>query len=163
VSRIRPEDLAACFDAHARGLLLYARQLCGDRDAEDVVQEAFVKLSRMRRVPEHPAAWLFRVVRNGALDVARGHRRRDRRESRVSRREAWFDSADDRLDAALATAHLAELEPEIRSVVVARVWGNLTFDEIAQAEGCSVAAAHRRYRAGLAQLAERLGEPCPTN
>ena len=163
MGRARPEELAACFDAHARALFLYARQLCGDWDAEDVVQEAFIQLARVQRVPEHLVAWLYRVVRNRALDVARGQRRRDRRENQVSRPEAWFDTADERIDANLATAHLAELEPEIRSVVVARVWGNLTFDEIAQAEGCSIAAAHRRYRAGLARLAERLGEACPTN
>lgn len=158
-----PEELAACFDAHAPGLRLYARQFCGDGDAEDVVQEAFVGLARARVAPAHVAGWLYRVVRNAALDAARGRRRRDRREVQGAQREAWFDAADDRLDALEATAHLAGLPAELRSVVVARLWGNLTFDEIARAEGCSVAAAHRRYRAGLARLAERLGEPCPTN
>ena len=43
---------------------------------------------------------------------------------------------------------------------MARLWGGLTLEEVARLQGCSTTTAHRRYRAGLARLQERLA--CPT-
>jgi RNA polymerase sigma-70 factor (ECF subfamily) len=51
---------------------------------------------------------------------------------------------------------LAELPLEQREVIVARIWGGLTFEDIACVADCSVPTAHRRYHAGLAALRERL-------
>jgi RNA polymerase sigma-70 factor (ECF subfamily) len=45
---------------------------------------------------------------------------------------------------------------ELREVIVARLWGGLTFEAVAALAGTSVPTAHRRYQAGLAQLRERL-------
>lgn len=47
-------------------------------------------------------------------------------------------------------------------MIVARLWGGRTLDQIAAAAGYSVSTAFRRYEAGLAALRERLGAPCPT-
>jgi RNA polymerase sigma factor (sigma-70 family) len=157
MGRVGPEILGRLFDEHAAALVLYARQWC--EAAEDVVQEAFVSLARQRAVPDRLVPWLYRVVRNGALAAARGERRRRRREARASGGEAWFASADDRIDARRAQALLAELEPEVREAIVARLWGGLTFEEIAGVQGCSLTTAHRRYQAGLARLHERLERP----
>jgi DNA-directed RNA polymerase specialized sigma24 family protein len=44
----------------------------------------------------------------------------------------------------------------LREVIVARIWGGLTFDEIAQLVGCSLPTAHRRYQTGLTELRTRL-------
>jgi hypothetical protein len=49
MSVINPELLARLFDRHAPALALYARQWCGT--PEDVVQDAFVKLARLRTRP----------------------------------------------------------------------------------------------------------------
>ncbi len=155
MGRVGPELLGQLFEKHASALRLYARQWCGAPD--DVVQEAFVNLARQRSVPERVVPWLYRVVRNGALTALRQDRRRARREAWVSGGDqAWFASADDRIDARHAEALLAGLETDLRAAIVARIWGGLTFDEIARVEGCSVSTAHRRYLAGLAQLLERL-------
>ena len=54
-------DLARLIDANAAPLVLYARQWC--EAAEDVVQEAFLKLVRQSRPPVDVVAWLYRVVR----------------------------------------------------------------------------------------------------
>src|SRR5262249_25672525 len=70
--------------------------------------------------------------------------------------EAWFGRTDERLDADEVTRRLAELPLELREVIVARLWGGLTFEAVAALAGCSVPTAHRRYQAGLAQLRERL-------
>ena len=42
---------------------------------EDVVQDAVLKLAAQRVVPDNLAAWLFRVVRNGAIDAGQAARR----------------------------------------------------------------------------------------
>jgi DNA-directed RNA polymerase specialized sigma24 family protein len=51
---------------------------------------------------------------------------------------------------------LAELEPDVRELIIARLWGGLTYEEAARLQGCSLTTAHRRYQAGLARLHERL-------
>src|SRR6516225_7737331 len=114
-----PAALARLIDAHAAPLVLYARQWC---DApEDVVQEAFLKLVRQSRPPEDAVAWLYRVVRNGALDAAKMARRRQKRESAAARPVRWFVEPEvDGLDAATAVAALERLVPEQREVIVAR-------------------------------------------
>jgi RNA polymerase sigma-70 factor (ECF subfamily) len=147
------------FDAHAGALVLFARQWC---DApEDIVQDAFVALARQEDPPERAVSWLFRVVRNGAIAAARQSHRRRSREWRAAGSEAatdesWFAATDDRIDAEHATRLLAELDDELRAVIVARLWGGLTFEEIGRLQGCSQTTAHRRYQAGLARLHARL-------
>jgi RNA polymerase sigma factor (sigma-70 family) len=149
-----PHLLARLYRQHAPALRLYARQWGGG--AEDLVQEAFVCLARQESPPDNVRAWLYRVVRNQALTAARTAARRKRREELASAPEAWFSRADEQLDAREATRVLAELPLETREVIVARLWGGLTFEEIAGLVGCSLPTAHRRYQAGLAQLRERL-------
>src|SRR5437763_352252 len=64
-----PERLGFLLDRHAAALELYARQWCAL--PEDVVQEAFLKLARQVTPPAQPLAWLYRVVRNGAISAGR--------------------------------------------------------------------------------------------
>jgi RNA polymerase sigma-70 factor (ECF subfamily) len=111
-------------------------------------------------LPDQVAAWLHRVVKNAAISAGRSRRRRQKREARVSSGEAWFSSVDDQLDAQSATRMLCELELDCREVLIARLWGGLTFDQIARLQGCSLTTAHRRYQDGLARLHERLERPC---
>lgn len=161
MARIGPEILGRLFDEHAAPLLLFARQWCPA--AEDVVQDAFVALARQDPQPDRAVAWLYRVVRNRAIAASRQSRRRRNREERAASRESdpalggsWFAATDDRIDAEQAARLLAELDPETREVIVARLWGGLTFEEIARLLDCSLTTAHRRYQAGLARLHERL-------
>src|SRR5579871_5550745 len=156
--RIKPEDLGRLYREHAAALRLYLRQW--PEGGDDILQDAFIKLAQQSPVPDHVLPWLYRVVRNEALAASRGEARRRQREDRASLSEALFDRADDELDGRQATRLLAELPLEQREVVVARIWGELTFEEIAELAGCSLATAHRRYQAGLAALRERLELPC---
>jgi len=151
---MEPTVLGRLYRQHAPALLLYARQWGGS--AEDIVQEAFVRLAQQTPPPEQILPWLYRVVRNAALMVHRSAARRRQREQRVSRPEAWFATNEDRVDADEATRLLGELPLELREVIVARLWGGLTFEEIAGVVGCSLPTAHRRYQTGLTQLRERL-------
>jgi RNA polymerase sigma factor (sigma-70 family) len=153
---IGPKRLGPLFDTHAGPLALYARQWCDD--PEDIVQDAFVALARQRSWPDQVVPWLYRVVRNAAIAASRHDRRRQKREGRAASgaSAAWFAATDDLIDAAAASRLVAELDSETREVIVARIWGGLTFDEIARLQGCSLTTAHRRYHAGLARLQERL-------
>jgi len=151
---IEPDTLGRLYRQHAPALRLYARQWAGS--ADDLVQDAFVKLARQSPPPARVLPWLYRVVRNGARAVGRAEARRRRRESRASAPEAWFTATDDRLDAREATRLLAELPFDLREVIIARLWGGLTFEEVARLVGCSLPTAHRWYQAGLAELKERL-------
>ena len=158
--------LGRLVDRHAAALELFARQWCDT--PEDVVQEAFVKLAAQRTPPENPAAWLFRVVRNGALNAAQAARRRRRYETAAAESRAWFQAkrtvtSSDALDPETAAAELRTLPLEQREVIVAHLWGGLSFEEIAVVSGCSASTAHRLYSAGLSMMRERLGVTCRKN
>jgi RNA polymerase sigma-70 factor (ECF subfamily) len=151
---LAPEVLGSLYRRHAPALRLYAQQWC--QGGEDLVQEAFIKLAQQGSPPARVLAWLYRVVRNGALASNRAAARRRRREGRASAPEAWFSAADDELDAQTAARLLGELSVELREVIVARLWGGLTFEEVAGLVDCSLPTAHRRYQAGLAELKKKL-------
>ncbi len=155
-----PAWLARLLEEHGAALVLYARQWCAS--PEDVVQEAFAKLVSRPARPEHVVAWLYRVVRNGAMSAARGERRRKQREMHSATSEAWFSDAAGALDAREAAAALGSLASELREVVVARIWGGLTFAEIAELTETSTSTAQRRYEQGLRELQTRLEKPCET-
>ena len=158
-----PEQLSRLVDDYAAALVLYARQWCAV--PEDVVQDAFVKLAAQRPPPDNVAGWLYRVVRNGALAAVRAERRRRRHESAAARRTpSWFAASEAaRLDAETATAALQNLPLEQREILVAHLWGGLTFEQIGELIGASSSTAHRRYLAGLSALRERLRVPCPND
>jgi RNA polymerase sigma-70 factor (ECF subfamily) len=158
------DGLGRLIDQHAAALELYARQWC---DApEDVVQEAFLKLAGQAVLPANPAAWLFRVVRNGALNAATAARRRRRHETAAAAKaSSWFQPTSapthpDSLDPETAAAELSALPIEQREVIVAHLWGGLTFEQIGEVSGTSSSTAHRVYAAGLSALRERLGVSC---
>jgi len=154
-----PMTLGRLYRQHAPALRLYARQWSDS--GEDLVQDAFVRLAQQTPPPERVLSWLYRVIRNQALANYRSSARRRNRER--ARAGAWFRVADDPLDAQEATRLLAELSLEMREVIVAKLWGGLTFAEIAELVGCSLPTAQRRYQAGLTELRERLeGRWTPT-
>lgn len=162
-----PVRLGKLIDRHSAALELYARQWC--KDPLDVVQEAFVKLASQPVEPANPAAWLFRAVRNGAINegIARTRRRRHEREA-ACRTDNWFQSDEQSrhvsaIDPETAQAALEALSHDQREAVVARVWGGLTFEQIAELTGSSTSSVHRLYHGALTALRERLGVPCPTN
>ncbi len=161
MNQLGPEQISQLLDEHGAALVLYASQWC---DApEDVVQESLLQLVRQTNEPENVIGWLYRVVRNGAISASRSARRRVSRETAVAfDGEPWFHiSEGDRLDAAAATAAIKELPIEQRETVVARLWGGLSFKQIAELTGSSTSTAHRWYEAGLSTLRERLGAACP--
>jgi RNA polymerase sigma factor (sigma-70 family) len=159
MDELGPELLLRLLDEHSARLVLFAQQWC--RTPEDVVQEAFVRLMRELPPPSDPAAWHYRVVRNGAISASRSSSRRVRHESSAaSGREPWFaPSPEDRVDAQSAVDALQSLPIAQRETVVLRLWSNLSFEQIAELTETSASTAHRRYADGLTALRNRLQTP----
>jgi RNA polymerase sigma-70 factor (ECF subfamily) len=156
-----PEILGRLLDEHASALMLFARRWCSTPD--DVVQDAFLQLSRQPECPRDAVAWLYRVVRNGAISASRGEMRRRRHEAAAAAETSnWFAEVpiEMAIDAQTAAAALHQLPPEEFEVIVAHVWGGLTFIQIAALVSSTPSTVHRRYQAGLLALRNLLGEPC---
>jgi RNA polymerase sigma-70 factor, ECF subfamily len=152
--------------AHAPRFLLYARQHARcEADACDLVQEAVVESwGRQPNGTPPPIALVFATIRRRAIDLARSEDRRSGRELRVAEETAqiWFDSGieDRERDRLLQQAMNGILEI-YREVVILKVWGELTFAEIAEALDIPANTAASRYRYGLAELRKLTKENFP--
>jgi len=153
------ENWKNCFSEVAPGLLLFARQwVQSAADAEDIVQEAFVKFWRRNHNIDNRAL-LYSAVRSIALDFIRRDKRRARREATAFAEadptiEPHFELEDD-TQSALAAA-VESLPRDQREVLVLKIWNDLTFSEIAGALRISQNTAASRYRYALSNLKKSL-------
>lgn len=140
----------------------------GSRDeAEDVLQELYLKLNRLELQGEvrDPVAYLFR----SALNLARD-RRRERQRART--REAdWVEhSAPGRVEAPQVEAALAarqrlqairgaldELSPQCRRVFLLHKFEGLSHEEVARQAGISRSTVEKHMHTALRHLIARLG------
>lgn len=141
---------------HGPAALLFARQLTRSlADAEDAVQDGFVRFWRHRKFAKDPAALLFASVRSAALDLQRGERRRRKREERVGAERPLLTNAiphDAERKRAIERAIATLAEPQ-REVLVLKIWGGLTFGQIAESLGESANTIASRYRYAVEKLA----------
>jgi RNA polymerase sigma-70 factor (ECF subfamily) len=151
-------------DRHGDSLLLLARQWgVSATDAEDILQDAFFNFWAHRRSVVSPAAYLFRAVRNAAIDFGRRSFARQKRD-----RLAGLDAANavaapcyerggdsSERQRAIETA-LSALPAAQREVLVMKIWAGLTFDEIGKVAGVSANTAASRYRYALMSLRRHL-------
>jgi RNA polymerase sigma-70 factor (ECF subfamily) len=159
--------MAECADSwsvwleeHGAALLLLARHWVANRaDAEDVVQEAFIRFWHSRASVEVPVAYLYACVKHCALDWQRGRLRRQHREQTVARPEAesLFVAPVDQEERRLAIeSALRRLPTSQAEVLVMKIWGELSFPQIAAALETSPNTVASRYRYALAKLREEL-------
>ena len=128
----------------------------GTRDgAEDVVQSAFIKLASEEPPPGNPVAWLFKVSKRLAINEQLSRTKRRLRESRVGSHQA---ESIDRVSGFEMQDLLCSLDEREREIVIARIWGGLTFDEIAVARADSKATIWRSYQSGISKLKIAYGE-----
>ncbi len=158
-------------DRHQGSLLRYARGLIGRRGSEDVVQEVFLRLAE--RPPEMPAAasgdpasehavlssWLHRVTRNLCMDALRSEARRRRREEAV----APHDSTSGELEGveaqdtrAAVERSLEKLPADQREVLVLRLFGEKSYQEIAEVTGRKIGTIGWLVSVGMKALANEL-------
>jgi RNA polymerase sigma-70 factor (ECF subfamily) len=122
--------------------------------AEDVVHQVFLRLlSAEIEMPDVPVAYVYRAVRNAALNA----RRNGQRDAPLDSNSSIFERRDGNREAALALQRaLAELPEEQREVVVMRVWSGMTLEEVAAASGAPLNTVASRYRYALEKLREKL-------
>jgi RNA polymerase sigma-70 factor (ECF subfamily) len=149
------EDWKSCFAELGPGLVLFARQFVRtSADAEDIVQDAFVRFWRKQHSIENRAL-LYATVRSVALDLLRRDARRARREASASLEMEQTTGPqfnfDDGSQRALAAA-IDLLPAEQREVLVMKIWNELTFADIGTVLGISQNTAASRYRYALAAL-----------
>jgi len=147
-------------------LLLFARQQArSEADAQDLVQEAIVESWRLRsdEMPP-PIALVFATIRRRAVDKARREDRRAQRETAATREapQEWFDcDVEERERGRLVQDAMGRLPEIYRNVVMLKVWGCLTFAEIAVALEIPANTAASRYRYGLIELRKLTKEIFP--
>ncbi len=156
------EQWTAWFDQHAAPLVLFAQQIVARRcDAEDAVQEGFVRFWKHRGGTREPVAYLYACVRSCALDHLRRRKRRRvrEREASGSRDDHYLaDSGHQEERRLMIERALREIPAQQRQVVVMKIWGGLTFAQIAAALEVPPNTAASRYRYGLEQLRKHLDE-----
>ena len=153
------DDWQACFRQLGPALLLFARRWTHSRaEAEDIVQDAFVRFWRRQHSLEKRAL-LYAMVRSTALDHLRSDQRRARREASValdgdSHLEPQFTSEDEGQQ--MLAAAVERLPNEQREVVILKIWNELTFAEIGSILEISQNTAASRYRYALGALKKTL-------
>jgi len=143
----------------------------GTEEAEDLVQEAFLRLHRQvtRRGAEsirNMQGWLFQVAHNLAMDAIRKRERRERGKQKAAESGTLEADPPETVDALGEMIHqeacqkaLAELDrlpqPQ-RQAIFLRVIQEMTLREVGEVTGLTVGNAAYRIDQGLKTLARRL-------
>lgn len=151
------QEFEAVFRAIYPRLLRASGLLLGDQAAaEDVAQEAFARL--LARAPlDSPDAerWVFRVARNLAVSRLR-HDARQMPLAEVAEPPAATPGDEVGLRVEALRAAVMALPPKQREVVGLRVYGELSYEEIASAVGRSVGSVRQDLHRAKAALRETL-------
>lgn len=148
-------DVLALYEHHSPVLLAYACSFVPDfAVAEDAVHQVFLKLLRGEtKMPDTPIAYLYRAVRNTALNA----NRHTPHEQPIESQPQWFQhQGGDRESALALQTALTSLPEDQRETVLMKIWSGLTLQEVAAATGVSVNTAASRYRYALEKLRAQL-------
>ncbi len=156
------ESLVEVFEREEAPLLRFAVGLVRNREtAEDIVQDAFLKLQEVFAEVENPRAWLYRSVRNQGVS----HLRRAGRAMGVGSlgetpsEEPSPDDAAARLEACgLLKMLLAEMDKGDRELIEMKYNDHLSYAQIAQRTGLSISNVGYKLHHLLKRLARDLRE-----
>ena len=147
----------AWIEENGESFFLYARSQCrSDADAKDVLQEALTETWGRSGSKLPDRALVFATIRRRAIDAARSMDRRKIREVDFSSLGTDFFCPDfSASDVRHQLASAVEALPDsLQEVVVLRIWGGLTFSEIAKLMNLPLPTATSRYRYALERLRE---------
>jgi RNA polymerase sigma-70 factor, ECF subfamily len=163
VNEQKPMQLDELYDAYGDALYRYLTLKLGSaQDAEDVLQETFVRLARYgdrRRFIRDPKAFAFRCAHNEAHRFWKKRLRR-RAEEAIFRPDLvglLYHGENEASEIRLGKA-LAGLSAEQREVIHLRDFEGLTFRAIGSACGVSTHTAASRHRYGMDRLRAYFGE-----
>ncbi|MCX6953424.1 MAG: RNA polymerase sigma factor [Verrucomicrobia bacterium] len=157
----RPDQssLAAVFEAEESGLLRFAIGLVRRRDiAEELVQETFLRLHQVWGEVENPRAWLYRSLRNLALNHLRDRPNEAELQEDTTPHEAALPVEQLARHEAVGMVKLilAELPPEDRDLIRLKYHDDLKYHEISQRTGLTSGNVGYRLHHLLKSLADRL-------
>ena len=156
------EMLCDIYAHHRRGLFALAMAIVRDSPgAEDAVHDAFARLLASGARPSgDPVAYVFAVVRNAARDQLRMRPVALKMQATQSLfglpqrgPEGEAQLAEERQIICRAVDDLGD---EDRQVIVMKIYGGLTFDQIATACSQPLATVASRYRRALEKLRQAL-------
>jgi RNA polymerase sigma-70 factor (ECF subfamily) len=167
--------LAELYDRHSRRAYSVIMRILGSQsDAEDVLQETFVRVWSRAETYDAlmgtPSAWLTRIARNRAIDRLRARRVRGnvavrpivqagddapRSEEPVTRDTPETVLEGRTMAGAVRTA-LAALTPAQRTLIEAAYFEGYTHSELATRFGVPLGTVKTRIRTGLAAMRDRL-------
>ena len=155
---------------HMRAAYNLARWLVrDDQDAEDVVQESFLKAFKAQASfrGSDPKVWMLSIVRNAAMDFLRRHKS----SATVTLGDEGYDSKDDSPDPERALleqtrrervrAAISRLTPEFREAIVLREIEGLSYKEIAAIAEIPVGTVMSRLARARSLLLARLDGSSP--
>ena len=151
------ERLEELYDLYANRLYGYLVSItCSHADAEDLLQELFIKLAKSnieRRKIRKPRDYLFRSARNLAISHIRKRARekenREKLEQLVEPKPDWEITKE---ESELMNAALRALPLEQREVIALKIYEEMTFKQIAKLLEISTNTAASRYRYALDKL-----------
>jgi RNA polymerase sigma-70 factor, ECF subfamily len=159
LARGEPAAFAELYDACADRVGHYLLVRLGSwADADDVLQETFLRLARMREKlaeVENLEAYVITIARNEAARLAASRaKHRPNQEPLNAEKLFRYDSgdADARENAETVAAALERLQPDLREVVELKTFSGLTFQQISQATGLPQGTAATRYRSAMAKM-----------
>jgi RNA polymerase sigma factor (sigma-70 family) len=156
-----PRAIATLVSGSHAHVQRFANTLCSTpEDAEDAAQEALIVLYRKigtLRAAAALASWMFQIVRNECIRIARLALRRPI--SPAMAESSAEDAALARLEIERIVDSIAGLPPEQRAVLVLRDIQGLSGAATAQALGLSRAAMKSRLHRGRETLRSRLAAP----
>lgn len=157
------EAYAQLVKRHQGWCLRFAMRLLGDYDdAEDVVQDAFVRASHALaqcRNPDRFHAWIHQILVNRCRTAMERRATQDRWFVRLGNEDAIDSSEGDparMADRDELRQALLRLPPLYREAVVLKYANELTYDEMAEITGVGVPALKMRVSRGLAILRKLL-------
>jgi RNA polymerase sigma-70 factor, ECF subfamily len=163
-------EVAALVDAYAGRLVRYAfRQLSDYQDAEDVVQQVFVRAfvdqSHQRKVSA-AGPYLYRSVSNACTDLLRRRSYEAKGREEISQEKSGTGTvgpceiAQTAEGLRHAESLLARLPNEQAEVIRLRVFDGLRLNEIAEVLGCPTNTVCSRLRYGFQKLRRLVGKEC---
>ncbi len=162
------EAFAILVRRYARPISSYLTHRVGDRHAaDDISQEVFLRAFRAISAGNFAGAsslktWLFTIANNAMVDHFRYHARRPHSSDHAQRHDTADTSTDparlaERAEQAdLARRLVARLPEPQQQVISMKLFGQLSFAEIAEVLGCPIATARSRMRYGLMKVHEAL-------
>lgn len=157
------EAYASLVRRHQAGLFRYARGLGIPPDpAEDLVQDAFIRAYHGLATcadPDRFEVWVFRILRNAALDFLKDIRRRSVSADALPLRDPGPRPDDEAMRAELRRDlddGLARLPTELRDAFLMKHLDGLSYEEMADVTGASVSALKMRVLRARDALREAL-------